>query len=187
MIARLSGELIEKTVNWIIVDVHGVGYKVYCDSSKMMDDAITLYTHHHIREAEQSLYGFSTIGELQLFELLITVNGVGPKAAMAIMSAASPDRIKSAIAQSDASLFKSVSGIGQKVAAKIIVELKSKVGGIGEVDIAGLDASNDVVEALETLGYKKDEIASMLRQMPDDISETQDKISWVLKQMGRRK
>lgn len=185
MIARLSGQLIKKASNWIIVDVHGVGYKVFCDATKISGDTITLYTHHHIREVEQSLYGFLAEAELQLFELLITVNGVGPKAAMAIMSSSAPDRIISAISQSDVSLFKSVSGIGQKVAAKIIVELKNKVGGVGEIDLGGLDSSSELVEALESLGYKKPEIAAVLRQMPSELSNTQEQLSWALKEMGK--
>lgn len=186
MIARLQGNIIEKTANWIILNVQGVGYRVFCDASQLViEQSVILFVHHHIRETEQALYGFKTMLDLQLFELLITVNGVGPKAAMAIMSSSSPDRIVSAISKSDVSLFKSVSGIGQKVAAKIIVELKNKVGGVGEIDLGGLDSSSELVEALESLGYKKPEIAAVLRQMPSELSNTQEQLSWALKEMGK--
>lgn len=184
MIAFLIGKIVNKFNNWIIVDVHGVGYKVFCDTSNLNDDDISLYIHHHIRENEQALYGFKSAEELQLFELLLTVNGVGPKAAMAIMSSASPEKIISAVAHSDASLFKTISGIGQKVAAKIIVELKNKVGGVGEIDLGGLEGSNEVVDALESLGYKKPEIAAALRAIPESLKDTQSKVTWVLKEIG---
>lgn len=188
MIARLQGKIIDIASQWIIVDVRGVGYRIFCDAGSIggIGAEVTLYTHHHIRENEQALYGYISIQELQLFELLITVNGVGPKAAMAIMSSSKPEKITSAIAQGDVSLFKTVSGIGQKVAAKIIVELKNKVGGLGDIDLAGLDVSNEVVEALESLGYKKPEIATALREMPEGLKNTQSKVTWVLKEIGKR-
>jgi len=188
MIARLFGKVIEKSANWVIVDAGGVGYKVFCATDRIDDsENLTLFTHHHIRENEQTLYGFATLKELELFELLITVNGVGPKAAMAIMAGAKPEKIIAAIAEGDTSLFKSISGIGQKVAAKIIVELKSKIGDGGDFDLAGLEKSNDVIDALETLGYKRVEIASTLRAMPSDLKDTSAQLTWALKEMGKRK
>lgn len=187
MIARLTGKIIQTSSKYVVIDVSGVGYKVYCTTGFLNSEGVdaTLFIYHYIREDQQSLYGFLTEAELQLFELLITVNGVGPKAAMAIMSSNSADKITAAIAQSDVSLFKAVSGIGQKVAAKIIVELKNKVGGLGDIDLAGLDAGNEVVEALESLGYKKPEIAAALRDMPSDIEGTQSKVTWALKNLGK--
>ena len=188
MIAKLTGKIVHRGISWIILDTSGVGYKVYCRIEAINDvDEIELFIHHHIREDQQTLYGFSALAELELFELLITVNGVGPKAAMAIMGSAPPEKITAAIAQGDAGLFKAIFGIGPKVAAKIIVELKSKVGGIGGYDLAGLDASSDVVDALETLGYKKPEIAAVLGDMPADLTSTQAKVKWVLKTLGRAK
>ena len=188
MIAKLTGKIVHRGISWIILDTSGVGYKVYCRIEAINDaDKIELFVHHHIREDQQTLYGFAALAELELFELLITVNGVGPKAAMAIMGSARPEKITAAIAQGDAGLFKAISGIGPKVAAKIIVELKSKVGGIGGYDLAGLDASSDVVDALETLGYKKPEIAAVLGDMPAGLADTQAKVKWVLKTLGRAK
>lgn len=187
MIASLTGKVSHRFENYIILDVVGIGYKVYCQPTEINGDNVTLFTHHHIREDQQSLYGFINHDQLELFELLLTVNGVGPKAALSIMSSASADKIVSSIAQGDASLFKTVSGIGQKVAAKIIVELKNKVGGIGELDLLGLETSNEVIDALEALGYKKMEVAEVLRGMPADITDTQSKVSWALKEIGKTK
>jgi Holliday junction DNA helicase RuvA len=187
MIAKLTGKISHRSASWLILDVSGVGYKVFCHVGSLDDAALTtLFTHHYIREDQQTLYGFTTLAELELFELLITVNGVGPKAAMAIMSSSKSDRIVNAIAQGDTAVFKAISGIGPKVAAKIIVELKSKVGGIGGYDLTGFDASNEVVDALETLGYKKPEIAAVLKEMPADLKDTQTKVKWALKAMARQ-
>ena len=169
MIAKLTGKIVHRGISWIILDTSGVGYKVYCRIEAINDaDKIELFVHHHIREDQQTLYGFATLAELELFELLITVNGVGPKAAMAIMGSARPEKITAAIAQGDAGLFKAISGIGG-------------------YDLAGLDASSDVVDALETLGYKKPEIAVVLKDMPEGLADTQAKVKWVLKTLGRAK
>jgi len=185
MIAYLTGRIIRVSTNYIVLDVNGVGYKVFVAPGFREDDNVTFYTHHYVREQEQSLYGFATWQELNLFELLITVNGVGPKAAMAIMRSAKSDKIISAISSGDSALFKTVSGIGQKVAAKIIVELKTKVGGLGDIDLTSLEGGSDVVDALEALGYRKGEIGEVIRQMPTEFKNTQEKISWALKQMGK--
>lgn len=186
MLSFISGKIIEKSQQWAIVVTHGIGYKVFCNTAKIASgEEVALFTYHHIREDQQALYGFTTSEELRLFELLITVNGVGPKVGMAIMTSAKPEQIISAIASGDSALFKAVSGIGQKVAAKIIVELKTKVGGMGEVDLSSLEGGNDVVDALEVLGYRKDEIREVMRQIPAEFEETQEKISWALKQMGK--
>ncbi len=187
MIVYLKGIILHKTANWLILETNGVGYRVFTNISSIGNEGkATLFIHHHIREDQQTLYGFATLAELELFELLITVNGVGPKAAMAIMSSSKSDRIVGAIAQGDTAVFKAISGIGPKVAAKIIVELKSKVGGIGGYDLIGLDASSEVVDALEMLGYKKPEIAAVLKDMPTDLADTQAKLKWVLKTIGKQ-
>lgn len=187
MIAYLKGAILHRSTNWLILETNGVGYRVFTNirSSENKVDA-TLFIHHHIREDQQTLYGFATLAELELFELLITVNGVGPKAAMAILSSSQADRIVNAIAQGDTAVFKAISGIGPKVAAKIIVELKNKVGGVGGYDLAGLGASSEVVDALETLGYKKPEIAVILKDMPTDLADTQAKLKWTLKALGKQ-
>jgi len=187
MIAQLSGKVSFQGTNYIILDVAGVGYKVFCSSGgSAVSTEVTVFTHHYIREDQQTLYGFASMEELGLFELLITVNGVGPKAAMAIMSSAAPKRITSAIARGDAAIFKAISGIGPKVAAKIIVELKSKVGGVGGYELGEIAGSAEVVDALEGLGYRKPEIAAVLKNMPPEITNADEKIKWALREMGKR-
>src|SRR3990167_6226685 len=127
MIAKLTGKIVHRGISWIILDTSGVGYKVYCRIEAINDaDKIELFVHHHIREDQQTLYGFATLAELELFELLITVNGVGPKAAMAIMGSARPEKITAAIAQGDAGLFKAISGIGPQTPAQKNADAQKK-------------------------------------------------------------
>ena len=187
MISKLTGDISHVAVNWIIIEVAGIGYKVFCNTGKVQTGPTVMYTYHYIREEQQSLYGFKSLEELALFELLITVNGVGPKAAMAIMSSASADRIKQSISSGDTGLFKAVSGVGPKVAAKIIVELKNKIG------ISGGDympnetgGSQEVIDALASLGYSQAEILATIKDMPGDITDTAAQINWALKHIGRR-
>lgn len=188
MLSYLAGDIIAKDDSWIVLNVHDVGYKVFCDAGKIANDSkTTLFTHHYIREDQQSLYGFITQDELHLFELLIKVNGVGPKAAMSIMLSATPEKIISAISQGDVMLFKAVSGIGPKAAAKIIVELKNKVGGLGDYDLSTITGGDDVADALESLGYKKAEILSVIKNMPTNLQDIQSKVTWTLKELGKSK
>jgi Holliday junction DNA helicase RuvA len=122
---------------------------------------------------------------LQVFELLLSVSGVGPKAALLLVSNLGKDRILDAIARSDTSVFKSVSGIGNKVAAKIIVELKTKVIA-GDAGTVLLPEDDETIEALVTLGYKKSEVLPYLAKIPKNITSFQDKVKYVLKSVGKK-
>lgn len=187
MIAKISGEISHIAANWIVIETSGVGYKVFCNTGQIKSGPAVLFTYHYIREDQQSLYGFLSLEELALFELLITVNGVGPKAALAIMSSSSADRIKQSIASGDSGLFKAVSGIGPKVAAKIIVELKNKIGKAeGNYLPNDVGESQEIFEALTSLGYTQVEILTTLKNLPADITDTTEQINWVLKYIGHR-
>lgn len=187
MIAKIHGEISHIATNWIVIETNGLGYKVFCNTGQIKIGTAVLFTYHYIREDQQSLYGFISLEELALFELLITVNGVGPKAAMAIMSSASAERIKQAIASGDSGLFKAVSGVGPKVAAKIIVELKNKIGKAdGDYLPSDVGGSQEIFEALGSLGYRQAEIMATLKDMPTDITDTPTQINWALKHIGRR-
>jgi Holliday junction DNA helicase RuvA len=103
---------------------------------------------------------------------------------MAIMSVGSYDKITSAIANGDSSMLTAVSGVGKKAATKIIVELKNKIGGLGDISLSDIETSNDLIDALTSLGYKKAEIVKVIRKIPSNIKDTQSKIKWALKNMG---
>ena len=163
MIAHVIGTVAEKFNGSLIVDVNGVGYEVAVAlgefESASLDENIKLYTYHHIREQSQELFGFSTLAAKKLFELLITVQGVGPKAALAILSLGDGENVRNAIANSDSAFIQKATGVGKKTAERVVVDLSDKVGlptHYGRKDTpvqAELDTSDEALEALMALGY----------------------------------
>ena len=132
MIAHVHGQVAEKFAYSAIIDVHGVGYEVTLTSIDFdninLGDDIKLYTYHHIREQSEELFGFSSLAAKKMFELLISVQGVGPKAAMAILSLAPIEEVRNAIANADSGYISKASGVGKKSAERVIVDLRDKVG-----------------------------------------------------------
>src|SRR5690606_38031153 len=132
MIAHVSGVVVEKFANSVIVDVSGVGYEVQVASGEFdrvtLGEEVKFYTYHHIREQAQELFGFSSLAAKKLFELLITVQGVGPKAALAILSLGDSELVRNAIASSDSGFVAKASGVGKKIAERVVVDLSDKVG-----------------------------------------------------------
>lgn len=161
MIAHVIGRVAEKFSNAIIVDVNGVGYEVSVAASDyeraLLDTEVKFYTYHHIREQSQELFGFSTLAAKKLFEMLITVQGVGPKAALAILSLADAEHVRNAIANSDSAYLAKASGVGKKTAERVVVDLSDKVGMPIVYRQGGiqteLDTSDEALEALIALGY----------------------------------
>ena len=132
MIAHVAGIVAEKFNGSIIVDVHGVGYEVNVASGDyemaLLNETVKFYTYHHIREQSQELFGFSTLAAKKLFELLITVQGVGPKAALAILSLGNAEEVRNALANSDSAYITKASGVGKRIAERVVVDLSDKVG-----------------------------------------------------------
>lgn len=187
MIGWLSGKVVHTGNNFVILDVDGVGYKVYLASSQfpVLSSQIELHIHHHVREDINDLYGFETPEALAFFELLLEVPGVGPKMAMNIMSAGNIEKMRDSIIKSDAAVFTAISGIGQKLAAKIIIELKPKLLRGGTVDVSRLgEASQELVDALTSLGYNRSEITKVLSAMPVSLNTTQQQVTWALKHLN---
>ncbi|MFC1753483.1 Holliday junction branch migration protein RuvA [Thermoproteota archaeon] len=187
MIYHISGSVIEKKEDSIIIDVNGLGYQVFVAShiinrlTTESDDAIKLYTYHHIREDQQVLFGFSTLEERGLFTLLTTVSGVGPKAALKIMSNCFPAQLIKAIAGEDLSVLTSIPGIGKKMAERLIIELKDKLGSLStsfSVPAFSVkpkknlgDFGDDLKTALKTLGYSNDESRKAFSNALSELSE----------------
>ena len=187
MIARLEGKIIELDQNWLILDVAGVGYKIFVSSqilSKKKGENLILFTHLHIRENLQELYGFLTLNELKTFEALISVSGIGPKGALGILSHANIDKIKIAIAEENPSIFTAVPGIGRKMASKIILELKNKLTG-ENLSTALPRELNEATQALEGLGYSRSEIAQTFSEIPKELKDPEAQMQWALKRLGR--
>lgn len=172
MIAHIKGQIAEKFANSVIVDVHGVGYELTVTTPDFdnikLDDEIKFYTYHSIRENSEELYGFSSLAAKKLFELLISVQGIGPKAAIAILSLASPEEVRNAIANADAAFVSKASGVGKKSAERVIVDLRDKVGipshyGATEATFAkAATAPDEALDALIALGFPlKDATAAL--------------------------
>lgn len=182
MIAYLKGIVLSKSTNFIILENQGIGYKVFVTPEVLelrLGDSVSLYIYHKVSEDGQSLFGLPDFNALQFFELLITVSGVGPKVALAILSSARVDDVKSAIANQDAGIFTRISGVGTKTAEKIIVELKSKVAGSQYQA-----ASSEVFDALIALGYKQNEVRSVINKL-DASAATGEQIKQALKLLGK--
>lgn len=185
MIARVSGQIIYKGLDHLVVETGGIGYKIAVVSdviaSTTLSEPIQLFTQLVVREDSQSLYGFLTAGELELFNLLVSVSGVGPKIALAILSAGKVEELRLAIGSGDHAIFTAVSGIGKKTGERIILELKNKITDIGFAENS--NNSEEVIRALSGLGYNMYEIRSALRQIAPDL-ELEDKVKKALKLLG---
>ncbi len=187
MIGSIRGKITQKAGNFVIVEANSVGYKIFVIPGLLLEAKIgsdvLLFTHTYVREDQISLYGFSTMAELEFFEMLLTVSGVGPKSAVGIMSVSSLEMIKSAIASGDAGLFKKVSGIGTKTAERVIVELREKMKALGSATPMAQEHT-EALEALIALGYKEQQAREALKNIPESKS-IQDKIKLALKALQK--
>lgn len=181
MIAHVSGVVAEKFGSSIIVDVHGIGYEVQVAAGDfeqaLINESVKLYTYHHIREQSQDLFGFSSLAVKKLFELLITVQGVGPKAALAILSVGSGEDVRNAIANGDSAYVAKASGVGKKIAERVVVDLSDKVGLAVTVahssGVTAVPAGDEALEALMALGYNFNDAMGALENVPKDLETAQ--------------
>lgn len=180
----------EKLITSVIVDVHGVGYEVSVAAGDydraVLNEKVKFYTYHHIREQVQELYGFSTLAAKKLFELLITVQGVGPKAGQSILSLADSEVVRNAIANSDGAFVAKASGVGKRIAERVVVDLSDKVGLPLRYDTSNVGTSqqmahtDEALEALMALGYNLADATRALEGVPTDLS-TADRVTQALK------
>ena len=191
MIAHVQGKIAEKFNSSVIVDVHGVGYEVTLSTFDFedanLDDEKKYYTYHRVSETSEELYGFSTLAAKKIFELLISVNGVGPKAGMAILSLAPPEEVRNAIANADVAFVSKASGVGKKSAERVIVDLRDKVGvpshyGATEATnlTAKFDESDEALDALMALGFPLKEATDALSKVDTNLP-TEERIKQALK------
>jgi Holliday junction DNA helicase RuvA len=192
MISQLKGTISFRDPDYLIIDVNGVGYKVAVTedtlekTAPLGDSEILLWTHLTVREDAHDLYGFLEKEELDFFELLITVSGVGPKTALAILNLTPIETLAGAIASGDASLLSKSSGIGGKRAEKIIIELKDKLLTTGkQKDNITLRDENDAIEALKSLGYSEKESRDALKKINKDAVGTGERVKQALKLLGK--
>ncbi len=183
MIAHVQGQVAEKFSNSVIIDVAGVGYEVQValnDYEQIsLEETIKLYTYHHIREQAEELFGFSSLAAKKMFELLITVQGVGPKAALAILSLGSAEEVRNAIANSDSGYVTKATGVGKKTAERVVVDLSDKVGlpthygRTNEPVQTELHTSDEALEALMALGYTLADASKALENVDANLPTNQ--------------
>lgn len=172
MIAFLKGKILEKGLTYLVVENGGFGYKVFVTPdamAKSLGEEVQFFTYHKVSEDGQALFGLPDFATLQFFEMLITVSGVGPKVALAILSSAKVDAVKDAIARQDAGIFTRISGVGTKTAEKIIVELKNKIS----ADSKQYTASSEVFDALLALGYLQKEVREVVQKIDSSLPQDQ--------------
>ena len=198
MIAYIKGKLDTKTNTFVIIDVQGIGYKVFMPSNSIDDigeigEEIKVYTYYYVREDNISLYGFSTNEELRMFELLISVSGIGAKSAIAMLSEINPSSFALAVITDDISKLVKIPGIGKKTAARIILELKDKLKteqaleSKEEVDVS-VEENNNISEsiaALQVLGYTRRDIEKAFEKFNVNDLEIEEIIKQALKYLAR--
>ncbi|HUT96120.1 MAG TPA: Holliday junction branch migration protein RuvA [Candidatus Paceibacterota bacterium] len=188
MIGSIEGKIEYSTDKYVLVGVDGIGYKIYISVNTFKNlpekgSKIKLFTHLHVREDIMDLYGFLNQEDLEFFELLISISGIGPKGALNILNVASVKNLKKAIANEESSILTKVSGIGKKIAEKIILELKNKVGGEFIDEKFGTDS--EAIDALVSLGYRLQEAREALKKVPEAIKEVGDKVRHALKILSK--
>ena len=192
MIGSIKGKIIFKKEKFIILDVSGVGYKINVSTDTLsktqkQDKEVFFFIHTHVREDALDLYGFLDYSELEFFEMLISVSGIGPKGALTILGVTSIETLRKAIGTGDISYLTKISGIGKKTAEKILIELRDKIGDQikDEKGNHSLQEELDALEALKSLGYSQSEAREALKKVSPE-SNTNTKIKEALKILGNK-
>jgi len=212
MISSLEGKISLRTEKYIILEVGGIGYKVWCGEKTLSKipqigdsvnpvkfptavgtgeagfNRVKLFTYLSVKETAWDLFGFFTLAELELFELLIQISGIGPKTAAGILSGASVEDLQEAIVLGDETILARVSGIGKKVALKIVIELKSKIKKLakGSGDKFSVADEIEIIDALVVLGYKISEAREAIKQVPANIKGVENRVKEALRSLGKK-
>ena len=183
MIAHVFGKVAEKFNSSLVIDVHGVGYEVSVATNDfdavILDQEVKFYTYHHVREQAEEVFGFSSLAAKKSFEMLITVQGVGPKAALAILSLGDAEQVRNAIANADSGFVQKATGVGKKTAERVVVDLSDKVGlpthyGRTETPLqTELNTSDEALEALMALGYTLADATKALENVDANLPTAQ--------------
>lgn len=201
MFYYLRGEVALLELNLVVMDCGGVGFSVNTTTNTIsklkVGEQARLFTHCSIREDAFDIYGFATKTELEVYRLLISVTGVGPKAALAILSAVTPDGLKMAVVTQNEKMLTAAPGVGKKIAQRILLELKDKLGAVTELDLSGGESvtvapigpgsrATEAVQALQVLGYEQNDINGAMKGIDVEHMETQDIIKAALKAMMKQ-
>ncbi|KKQ46313.1 MAG: Holliday junction ATP-dependent DNA helicase RuvA [Candidatus Moranbacteria bacterium GW2011_GWC2_37_8] len=190
MIAKLNGKVDFLKDSYVVIDVNGIGYKVFVTMHTFGmiagKQSVELYTHTYVREDILALYGFLELDELEMFELLIGISGIGPKAAIGILTIADPKTVRTAVLNEDATILTRVSGVGKKIAQRVILELKNKIVDIPAHERAQVTNDTDALEALVAMGYSVSEARETLKIIPQSIQDVGERVKLALKNLGRK-
>lgn len=193
MISSLEGKIALKAEKYAIVEANGIGYKVFCAEKTLnkipqSDGSVKLYTYLSVKETAWDLFGFLTLEELELFELLVSISGIGPKTASGILAGASVEDLQESIVLGDETILARVSGIGKKVAQRIVIELKSKIKKLakGSGDKFKVADEIEIIDALVALGYKVYEAREALKSLPEEVKGVENKVREALKRLGKK-
>jgi Holliday junction DNA helicase RuvA len=193
MIYSVSGKLVLKGVNFVVIETGGLGLKIFAPARTLgnihgTEEPVKLFTHFNVRENGMELYGFLSEEELAFFEMLISVSGVGPKSALAILDVAKLDELAAAIKEGRPDLMTHASGIGRKTAERIIIELRNKVQSskAGSV-VEKMEADADLIEALANLGYRREEARAALGKVEASVVGVEGRLKGALKILSNRK
>lgn len=183
MIAHIAGIVAEKFAGSIIIDVHGVGYELQVPAGDFdlisLDETAKFYTYHHVREQAEDLFGFSSLAAKKMFELLITVQGIGPKAALSILGLGTAEQVRNAVANSDSAYVQKATGVGKKSAERVVVDLSDKVGlptqygRDNEPVQSELPTNDEALEALMALGYTLADATRALEKVDTSLTTAQ--------------
>lgn len=192
MIAYLIGYIVNKGKNFLIINVNGVGYKVFVSNNLLSDTSIAqeieLYIYQQVGEQVLALFGLRSLAELEFYELLLSVSGVGPKTALAFFSVADVDGLKDSIMRGDADFISKVPGIGKKTAERIVLELGTKIAGLlkdGVQPSRLVNPANDEIDALVALGYSWQQAREALQHIGDDAKDSGERVRLALRMLGR--
>jgi len=191
MIAKITGKIEYMKDNYVVVDVNGVGYQIFVTDFTLGKLAgkneISLNIFTYVKEDTLALYGFIDLAEKEMFELLISISGIGPKAAMGILSIAEPKTIRAAILNDDYSVLTRVSGVGKKTAERVVLELKNKVADMSVEEKEEAFSDSEALEALQSMGYSLNEAREALKNIPSEVGDISEKIKIALKELGKSK
>jgi Holliday junction DNA helicase RuvA len=189
MISRISGTIAFANDRFAVIDTGSVGYKVFATAETLRragkSEETSLWTHLAVRENALDLYGFLDRAELEFFELLLTVSGIGPKTALGIMNIAPMETIFTAVSRGDAGYLTKTTGVGNKNAQKIVLELKGKMDGFSYTEESGCSEETDAQDALQALGYSQKEAREALKKVSKEIATPSEKVREALKILGK--
>lgn len=191
MIGYLQGTVIFKDSHILLINVGGVGYKVFTPLSVItsinLNDKLSVFTFTHVKDDAIELYGFPTQKDLLFFELLLGVSGVGPKTALSVFGRGKLSQIKEAVVKGDVDFFMAVPRLGRKNAQKIIIELRPKLGSLAELDLTVEGSeSKELIDALKSLGYDREEAKEAYKSIKDLEGTTEQKLRQALKALGKK-